>query len=338
LKGIKQFRVSVIIPVYNAEAYLKTAVESAAELEEVGEVLLVEDASPDNALEIAQQLEHTYKKVRLFQHPDKGNHGAGASRNLGIEKATCQFIAFLDADDYYLPDRFKRDKELFLNNEDCDGVYNATGTHFYSEEAKQQFFEKGFGYQEVLTLTDPPSPTELFSVLFNRHPKIRGQFHTNSLTINKNVFEKVGYFNTYLRLRQDIHLWRRLAAYCNLYAGQIEKPVAMRGIHAANRMTVKKDHQQYFNLWWNSLKKQFQSKTITQEKMSVFMQCYYNYRIKNEPKPKALVFLIKNVIYNPGSIMASYGDFDFNFWHVFGQNWLTLRIVSFKNRALARKS
>ena len=87
-------RVSVIIPVYNAESYLRKAIESAVYLEEVGEVILIEDRSPDNALVLAKQLEQEFGKVKLFQHPDKKNHGAGASRNLGIQKASCAHIAF----------------------------------------------------------------------------------------------------------------------------------------------------------------------------------------------------------------------------------------------------
>jgi glycosyltransferase involved in cell wall biosynthesis len=63
----------------------------------------VEDKSPDNALEVCLKLAEKYQRVKLYQHPDQQNHGAGASRNLGIEKATGEFIAFLDADDYYLP-------------------------------------------------------------------------------------------------------------------------------------------------------------------------------------------------------------------------------------------
>ena len=134
------FKVSVIIPVYNAEAYLRKAVESAVNLVEVGEIILIEDRSPDNALVLAKKLEQEFDKVKLFQHPDKKNHGAGASRNLGIEKAACEYIAFLDADDYYLPNRFVKDKLVFETHDNCDGVYSAVGTHFYTPEAKKRVF------------------------------------------------------------------------------------------------------------------------------------------------------------------------------------------------------
>ena len=94
-------KISVITPVYNAEKYITQAVESALQFPEVWEIILVEDQSPDNALEVCKTLVTNYpERVKLYQHPDKGNHGAGASRNLAISKATGEFIAFLDADDF----------------------------------------------------------------------------------------------------------------------------------------------------------------------------------------------------------------------------------------------
>src|SRR5688572_18232560 len=108
-----EFKVSVIIPVYNAEKYLRNAVESAVNLEEVGEILLIEDNSPDNALQVCLQLEKEYDKVKVHRHPNGENRGAGESRNLGIKKSSFDYIAFLDADDWYLSNRFKRCKEIF---------------------------------------------------------------------------------------------------------------------------------------------------------------------------------------------------------------------------------
>jgi glycosyltransferase involved in cell wall biosynthesis len=143
------FKVSVIVPVYNAEKYLQKAVESAEALVEVEEIILIEDKSPDNALMVCHELVSKYNKVKLYQHPDKGNHGAGASRNLGIQESSCEYISFLDADDYYLPNRFARDKEVFSNHENCDGVYSAVGTRFHSKAAKDDFFNQGLGIKKL---------------------------------------------------------------------------------------------------------------------------------------------------------------------------------------------
>src|SRR5690349_14845174 len=94
-------KVSVIIPVYNAAKFLRQAVESAVHLPEVAEIVLVEDRSPDNALQICGELVREFSKVKMYQHPNNENRGAGASRNLGIEKSTFPYVAFLDADDRY---------------------------------------------------------------------------------------------------------------------------------------------------------------------------------------------------------------------------------------------
>ena len=70
-----EFKVSVIIPVYNAAQYLEQAVESAVHLEEVGEILLIEDGSPDNALEICKNLVRKYCNVVLLRHVGGVNRG-----------------------------------------------------------------------------------------------------------------------------------------------------------------------------------------------------------------------------------------------------------------------
>lgn len=334
MPSVRDFAVTVIIPVYNAESYLRKAVESAVNLVEVGEIILIEDQSPDNALALAVSLEQEFDKVKLFQHPDKKNHGAGASRNLGIQKASCEYIAFLDADDYYLPNRFVKDKLVFKTNYNCDGVYSAVGTHFYTQEAKIKFFEKGFGYQEILTLKGEVPPQELFAVLFNRHQNVTGEFCTNGITVKKSVFKKIGYFNTALKLRQDIHLWRRLAGFCNLYPGEIVTPTAMRGIHDSNRMTKINDHKQYINIWWKSLKKEFKTKHLEKSKYKIFEQAYFNYLANQPNKAVAVVSILSNVLKYPRIIKEANGVFDFNFWEVFGKNWLTLRLISLKNEFL----
>ena len=97
-------KISVIIPVYNAGKYVKSAVESALMQDETKGVILVEDGSPDNSLQVCRELAEKHEAVTLYRHPDHQNHGAGESRNFGIEKAACDYIAFLDADDLWKPD------------------------------------------------------------------------------------------------------------------------------------------------------------------------------------------------------------------------------------------
>ncbi|NIF05492.1 glycosyltransferase family 2 protein [Chryseobacterium sp. Tr-659] len=228
-------KISVVIPVYNAERYVSQAVESALRFDEVYEVILVEDQSPDNALQVCQQLTEKYDRVKLYQHPDKGNHGAGPTRNLGIEKATGDFIAFLDADDYYLPNRFDAEKELFKNPE-VEGVYGALGVHYYSEKAKEQFYPL---FQDKLT------------TVYQQHPPkdvLKGQifmlgsfglFSIDTLTVRRSslVNKMKILFKSSLRLHQDTEFLFRLSYYLDLYPGILNQAIAMRGVHEDNRIT-----------------------------------------------------------------------------------------------------
>src|SRR5690606_1248107 len=106
-KSIKCIKmISVIIPVYNAAAFVEQAVQSALTQPEVSEVILVEDGSEDKSLPICEKLASQNDIITLLRHPGGVNKGAGASRNLGIQHTKNEWIAFLDADDYYLENRF----------------------------------------------------------------------------------------------------------------------------------------------------------------------------------------------------------------------------------------
>lgn len=89
-----EFKVSIIIPVYNAESYLRDAIESALSQEGVNiEVIVVDDGSTDSSRSIALN----YKEVMLIQQRNKG---ACRARNVGLQNATGDFVKFLDADDF----------------------------------------------------------------------------------------------------------------------------------------------------------------------------------------------------------------------------------------------
>jgi glycosyltransferase involved in cell wall biosynthesis len=228
-------KISVITPVYNAEKFVSQAVESALQFDEVHEIILVEDKSPDNALQVCMQLAEKYDRVKLYQHPDKGNHGAGPSRNLGIEKSTGDFIAFLDADDYYLPNRFDAEKELFQKPE-IEGVYGALGVHYYSEKAKEQYYS--LFEDKLTTVYKRHTPREVFLGQIYMLGSF-GLFSIDALTIRKEpLMRKMEtLFLTNLRLHQDSEFLYRLSYYLDLYPGILDKAVAVRGVHENNRIT-----------------------------------------------------------------------------------------------------
>lgn len=249
--------ISVIIPVYNAGQFLEKSVESAVHFNEVKEIILIEDKSTDNSLSICRKLAEENSKIKLFQHPDKENHGAGATRNLGIEKATGSFITFLDADDYYLPNRFDAEKQIF-NDPKIEGIFSAIGIEYLTEKGKQEYLSK-FKDTPLTTVSYHAEGEEVFRGLLSLTPKTFGTFfHLNALTIRKSSIDKHHLrFNEKLRVHQDSDFIIKLAYHCHLKSGIIDKAVAIRGIHDDNRITKIVQYSPQYNerqfLYWKSL-------------------------------------------------------------------------------------
>jgi glycosyltransferase involved in cell wall biosynthesis len=241
-------KISVIIPIYNAEKYMRRAVESALDQSETAEVLLIEDASPDNALKVCRELQREHKRVKLFQHADRQNHGAGASRNLGIKSARFEYIAFLDADDFYLKDRFSKVKALFTKYPDIEGVYEPVGFEFLSDAGRLKWQVKGFKKQ--MHMVEDAGPNDLFEALVEDG---KGTIHLNGLTVKKDIFKKCGYFSENLKVHQDTALIVQMSVCGKLIPGQMEGPVAVRTFHDDNRILNQKDERFDKYLYWRTL-------------------------------------------------------------------------------------
>lgn len=228
-------RISVVIPVYNAEKFVSQAVDSALQFDEVHEIILIEDKSPDNALQVCQRLAEKHDRVKLHQHPDKENHGASPSRNLGIEKSTGDFIAFLDADDYFLPNRFDAEKELFKDPK-IEGVYGALGVHYYSIKAKDQYYQL-FG-DRLTTVYKKHAPEDVFPGQLHMLGTF-GLFSIDTLTVRReSLMNKMKpLFKSHLRLHEDTEFLFRLSYYLDLYPGILDEAIAVRGVHENNRIT-----------------------------------------------------------------------------------------------------
>lgn len=94
-----EIKVSVIMPVYNAEDYLRPALDSVIDqtLKEI-EIICIDDGSTDKSLEIIKEYQRVDSRIRIVT---ENNAGPGAARNKGIVRARGKYIAFLDADDFY---------------------------------------------------------------------------------------------------------------------------------------------------------------------------------------------------------------------------------------------
>ena len=99
-------KVSVIIPVYNAEQYLRQCLDSVVgqTLKDI-EIICVDDGPQDNSVAILKEYAARDSRLRLIREK---NRGAGAARNQGLREATGEYLSFLDADDFFEPDMLEK--------------------------------------------------------------------------------------------------------------------------------------------------------------------------------------------------------------------------------------
>lgn len=187
--------ISVIIPAFNAERYIGQALESVGSQNyQNWEILVTNDGGTDNTSRIvAEFAQRTSQPVRVLEHEQ--NLGLSAARNTAMRAARGECIAFLDADDFWLPDHLENVCALL-----------ATGKVDLAYSECFVFRDTASGEIEVFPIstfevTNPP--VDLFR---------RGYINPSGAAITRRLMEKVGDFDRSLRGTQDLDYWIRAAA------------------------------------------------------------------------------------------------------------------------------
>ncbi|MBW8010755.1 MAG: glycosyltransferase [Chloroflexi bacterium] len=185
-------RLSIVIPTYNRGHYIFECLQSIWDQGyQDYEILVVDDGSTDNTLEILQPLIEN-KKVKLL-HQTKS--GAAAARNKGVINATGELIAFLDSDDIFYPSKLKKQAEymdqhpsvmiLHSNFNKFDDFGNDLGTKYTS-------FFSGHIYPEILLYWEM-------------------LMATSCVIVRADLFNEIGLFDEDLTSAEDLDLWARIA-------------------------------------------------------------------------------------------------------------------------------
>lgn len=184
--------VSVVIPVYNGENYVREAIDSVlSQTYKNIEIIVVNDGSKDNTDTI---LKSYGTKIRYYK---KENGGVGSALNLAIKKAKGEYISWLSHDDMYLHNKiekqidhlkkqFNREKEIVFS--DYEVINYITGKKYDGKSGEQSNFEVD-NFDATLLM--------LFS----------SRLHGCTLLIPKNAFYEVGFFDESKKTTQDYHLW-----------------------------------------------------------------------------------------------------------------------------------
>ena len=189
--------VSVIIPTFNSENFIKETINSVLnQTHQNFEIIIVDDESKDNTISILKDLSTKDERINYFQIPHSGR--PSVPRNYGVEKSNGEFIAFLDADDVWVKNKLEKQLKVFEKHPKNILVYSMSVTF-----GDVNLFSP---YYEVLPLLHKICKTkqELIS---------KGNSITcSSVLIKKEYFQKSGGFDEDPNLQiEDYDLWIRLS-------------------------------------------------------------------------------------------------------------------------------
>lgn len=198
---------SVVIPAYNSAATLARAIESVrTQTWAAHEIIVVDDGSTDATAEVAASFGGA---VRLIRQP---NSGVSVARNAGASAATGDWLAFLDADDWYAPDRLKLHAEWIAEDPALDfltGDYEyrddagkPLGTSMAQHHSGRMMLAKAAGATRVVM----DAPAEIAAFVADHF----GDTHT--LSVPRASFMELGGYPTGFKVCEDVHFLTRLVA------------------------------------------------------------------------------------------------------------------------------
>ena len=224
---------SIIIPLYNKAAYIEKALQSVlSQTFKEFELIVVDDGSTDNSLEIVQKFKNS--KVQIIE---QANSGVSTARNNGVRLAKYDYIAFLDADDWWAPDFLLEMKDLIT---DFPEAVLFSSSYFKVKNGKNipakigvsAGFERGyFDYCKTYSAS-------LYMPVW-----------TGAAILKKSVYEEMNGFKPTLKLGEDFDLWLRVALKYKV--ALLNKPLAYynQDVDLQTRAVGKLRNPQEHMLW-----------------------------------------------------------------------------------------
>ena len=194
-----QFKISVVIPMYNAAKTIERALNSIKDqtFKCYYQIIVVNDGSKDNSQEIVEKyiVDHPELNITLI---NQSNGGVSKARNIGMEMASCEWIAFLDSDDEWLPNKIERQWTVLSENKDISFLAcNRNNEHFTN-----------FLFFKFSHLTKINARMLLY----------KNFFPTPTVIMKNQIVNDVGFFSLEQNYCEDSNYWIRiLAAEYNCY-------------------------------------------------------------------------------------------------------------------------
>lgn len=211
---MKKPLISIIIASYNYEKYITYAIESVLNQTYTNwELIIVDDGSTDNSVEIINKYRRKNSKIKLFQHLDKGNKGLAETIKLGLDNANSEWIAFLDADDTFNSDYLEKKINIIILYPNVNFIFNATNTITDIKEMESHY--KIYSKMQEEYLSKKQYPCKLYEIESNKHyDNYISTF--SSVMLKKDLLSSVCFCSP-VKQYLDHYIWMQIAKKANCY-------------------------------------------------------------------------------------------------------------------------
>lgn len=231
--------ISTIIPSYNRWPVIRRAVDSVlSQSVPADEIIVVDDGSTDNTADKLQQ--HYSDRIKVIQQT---NHGVSAARNYGIERSTGNWIALLDSDDAWHPEKLQKQRQTIANHDSCvlchtDEIWIRNGVRVNQMKKHQKSGGDIFSNSLPLCVISP-----------------------SSALIKRQIINEAGLFDTTLPACEDYDLWLRICAKYKTH--YLEEPLLTK--YGGHQDQLSKKHWGMDRFRIRSLQKLLSNTPLTNE-------------------------------------------------------------------------
>ncbi|WP_234108813.1 MULTISPECIES: glycosyltransferase family 2 protein [Chryseobacterium] len=252
-------KISVIIPVFNAQETIVKALDSIKNQNGAFdfEIIVVNDGSTDESVPVIERYSAENPQMKIILKSQK-NGGVSAARNVGLELVTGDFIAFLDADDEWLPN--KTWKQLALLRGTSPNIDLISSSRNNSKLLFPYFLDQN----------------NLAKVTFNKL-LLRNEMHPSTVVFKKTILKKTGFFDSKQRYAEDVYFFLNAAKHYDLYilgenlviAGGGKRSFGVSGL-SANLLEMKRGYQK-------NVRDMYQAGNISYSKYR-FLRIFYRFK------------------------------------------------------------
>lgn len=237
-------KVSVIVPAYNCETYIRNTIDSIrTQTERDIEIVIIDDGSTDKSLAIIEEMAANDLRIQVFSQANSGK--PAAARNVGLEKAKGRFVCFLDGDDLYHPEKIANEVAFLEAHPDIAAVFHdmmyiaADGTEFPMSYLKEvNFLERAGTYLQQIG----ERQFLLSDQFFHFMSLYFAAAHTSSLMLrHSDISELKIRFPEDVTVGEDTEVWWQVAYRRKL--GYIDRVLSYYRQHEAS---VTRNRQRYF--------------------------------------------------------------------------------------------